>query len=212
MELYSEHYRCAERNDLIVSRHSIDLGIVRVGESLRHRVADGVLTKVGYAQCPTLLDFPGITFSDDGELSGVIAFDPCRNDSYEVEFVAVSTADWDTDGIGLVRIETRFTVEGNEPPAGFDKTAVEASQHEARRAAHQILDSLCDAWERWERNELSNRDTCDQMGAQLRHLRSILEAHPRLDGGLWWAQLGGFHMNVHKLLENALFACELYRG
>ena len=50
------------------------------------------------------------------------------------------------------------------------------------------------------------------MGAELRRLRSILEGHPRLDDGVWWAQLGGFHMNVHKLLENALFECELYLG
>ena len=50
------------------------------------------------------------------------------------------------------------------------------------------------------------------MLAELRQLRDLLEQHPRLEGGIWWAQLGGFHMNVHKLLENALFECELYLG
>ena len=39
-----------------------------------------------------------------------------------------------------------------------------------------------------------------------------LKKHPRLDDGKWWAQLGGFHMNVHKLLENTLFECEVYLG
>ena len=45
-----------------------------------------------------------------------------------------------------------------------------------------------------------------------RALKSTLHTHPRLDKGLWWAQLGGFYMNVHKLLENTLFECELYLG
>ena len=50
------------------------------------------------------------------------------------------------------------------------------------------------------------------MLSELRRLRQLLELHPRLDGGLWWAHLGGFFMNVHKLLENTLFECELYLG
>ena len=50
------------------------------------------------------------------------------------------------------------------------------------------------------------------MRADLRRLRDLLELHPRLDGGRWWAELGGFHMNIHKLLENALFECELFLG
>ena len=50
------------------------------------------------------------------------------------------------------------------------------------------------------------------MLSELRRLRQLLERHPRLDGGLWWAHLGGFFMNVHKLLENTLFECELYLG
>jgi len=33
--------------------------------------------------------------------------------------------------------------------------------------------------------------------------------HPRL---YYWAQLGGYFMNIHKLLENTLFECELYLG
>ena len=60
--------------------------------------------------------------------------------------------------------------------------------------------------------ELNNRDTCDNMYTELHKLRDLLELYPRLDGGLWWVQLGGFHMNVHKLLENTLFECELYLG
>ena len=50
------------------------------------------------------------------------------------------------------------------------------------------------------------------MLADLDRLRSLAEQHPRLDQGQWWAHLGGYHMNVHKLLENTLFECELYLG
>ena len=52
VELYSEHYRCAARNGLKVTRHAVDLGTVRVGASLRH-AACGPLRE-GFLQCPTL--------------------------------------------------------------------------------------------------------------------------------------------------------------
>jgi hypothetical protein len=50
------------------------------------------------------------------------------------------------------------------------------------------------------------------MLARLSELRGVLLRRPRLEGGRWWAALGGLHMNVHKLLENVLFECELYLG
>ena len=213
VELYSEHYRCAARNRLAVTRVSVDLGTLRVGQSIQHQVVEGSAPKDGYAQAPTLVRLPpGLEFSDDGILSGKVAFDPHRESTYTVEFVAVSAADWRDPAIGLVRLEVRFVVDGNAPPSGFDRPAFEREQQQARKRAERILDNLCNAWIRWERGELSNRGTCDQMYAELRHLRDLLEIHPRLDGGKWWARLGGFHMNVHKLLENALFECELYLG
>lgn len=53
-------------------------------------------------QCPTLVRLPpGVTFSDDGVVSGRVRFDPHRDAEYRVEFVAVSTADWDDTSIGL---------------------------------------------------------------------------------------------------------------
>ena len=64
----------------------------------------------------------------------------------------------------------------------------------------------------WEHGELDNSETCNQMCSDLDLLRVLLEANPRLDNGKWWANLGGYHMNVHKLLENTLFECELYLG
>jgi len=74
------------------------------------------------------------------------------------------------------------------------------------------LAKLENIWDEWEQGQLNGRDTRDQMCQELDRLRTLLEAHPRLENGLFWAHLGGLHMNVHKLLENALFECELYLG
>jgi hypothetical protein len=212
VELYSEHYRCAERNGLKVTRRAVDLGTVRVGDHVHHTV-EGLASREGFLQAPTLVRLPpGVRFSDDGSLVGDVRFDPHRGATYRVGFVAVSTADWDDPEVGIVRLEITFVVEGNEPPVGFDVDGFLVGQRHARATADGILQDLCDAWGLWERGQLSNRDTCHQMRADLRRLRELLEAHPRLDGGKWWAQLGGFHMNVHKLLENTLFECELYLG
>jgi len=211
-ELYSEHYRCAERNGLKVTRRSMDLGTVRVGTAMHHPAPAGLPNR-GFMQCPTLVRLPpGVQFSDDGALAGEIRFDPHRDRTYRVEFVAVSTADWDNADVGLVRLEIAFVVEGNEPPGEFDVDAFEREQQHARTEANLMLRNIADTWERWDQGALGNRDTCDRMGAELRRLRELLERHPRLDGGKWWAWLGGFHMNVHKLLENTLFECELYLG
>ncbi len=213
VELYSEHYRCAIRNHLKVTRHTLDLGTIQVGASVHRQVTEGLATKEGYAQAATLVRLPpGLSFSDDGILSGEVRFDPHRDDTYTIDFVAVSTADWANDDIGLVRLEVTLVVEGNAPPASFNMTTFTKVQDDAREGAKRILDNLYDAWMQWEHQRLSNRNTCDQMLSDLRQLRALLEVHPRLDGGRWWVQLGGLHMNVHKLLENTLFECELYLG
>jgi hypothetical protein len=212
-ELYSEHYRCAERNRLEVTRRSVDLGTVRVGQVLHEPASDGPTFGRGFMQCPMLVRLPpGIHFTDEGTLTGEVRFDPHRDPVYRVEFVAVSTADWEDPAVGLVRLEITFVVEGNGPPEAFDREAFEREEQTARAAASRSLLALRDAWDRWEGGDVGNRETCERMNAELRRLRDLLEAHPRLDGGGWWAQLGGYHMNVHKLLENTLFECELYLG
>lgn len=213
VELYSEHYRCAARNGLKVTRHSVNLGRVRVGESVKLTPEDTWPSKVGFMQCPTLVRLPpGLLFSDDGALNGEIHFDPHRGERYQVDFVAVSTADWNKTEIGLTRLEISMMVEGNEPPRDFDFAGFRQEQEQARAEATRCLHRLYETWEQWERDEKRNSETCEEMLEELRRLRDLLEEHPRLDGGRWWAQLGGFHMNVHKLLENALFECELYLG
>lgn len=213
VELYSEHYRCAARNGLTVTRRAVDLGTVRVGDSVHHPAIEDLPSRTGFMQCPTLVRLPpGLRFDDEGALAGEVRFDPHRGAAYRVEFVAVSTADWDDVAVGIVRLEISFVVDGNAPPNGFDLDAFTRTQQEAREAAKRSVRDLINTWIQWEQGALSVRDTCDRMGAELRTLRSLLERHPRLDGGVWWAQLGGFHMNVHKLLENALFECELYLG
>lgn len=239
VELYSEHYRCAARNGLRVTRRAVDLGTLRVGASVRLDAprggsrgsrrplpdsvgssppissphGEGPPSRGGFGQCPTLVRLPpGVRFSDDGALAGEIQFDPHRDATYRVDFVAVSTVDWDDPDVGIVRLEISFVVEGNEPPDGFDVDAFEWEQQRARTAAEHTVRGLAHAWRQWEQGELSQGDTCDEMCDLLRRLRGVLEQHPRLDDGWWWAQLGGFYMNVHKLLENTLFECELYLG
>ncbi|MEE2756392.1 MAG: hypothetical protein VYA30_07010 [Myxococcota bacterium] len=213
VELYSEHYRCAGRNQLKVTRQTIDLGRLRVGQAIQRQIIQKPLPKDGYGQAPTLIRLPpGLTFSDDGTLSGTVGFDPTRGDTYKVDFVAVSTAAWRQSDIGLVRVEVSFVVEDNAPPLDFDSNAFTLQQQQARVKASRIVNRLYDVWTRWEHHKLSNRATCDYFYAELRDLRAILEVHPRLDAGRWWVKLGGFHMNIHKLLENALFECELYLG
>lgn len=212
-ELYSVHYRCAERNGLKVTQHKIDLGTVHVGDSVHHPAWEDPLAKGGFMQCPTLVRLPpGIHFSDDGALTGKVGFDPNRDEFYKVRFVAVSTAYWDDASVGIIRLEINIVVAGNEPPDGFDVETFKQEQQRASTDARRILRDLYNTWDQWEYGELGNGETCDRMCASLGLLRELLERHPRLDGGIWWVQLGGLHMNVHKLLENALFECELYLG
>ena len=212
-ELYSEHYRCAERNNLKVTRHEVDLGVFQVGDLLHQKADPLLLNKKGFMQAPTLVVLPpGILFSDDGSLAGEIHYDPQRGEQYPVHFVAVSTSDWNDDSVGLIRLEIRFKIEGNKPPSNFDVSAFQKKEFDAREAATELLIRLNRTWNQWGSEEIGNRVTCTTMLADLNRLRELLEAHPRLDRGKWWGHLGGYHMNVHKLLENTLFECELYLG
>lgn len=214
VELYSEHYRCAERNGLKTTSRSAHLGTVAVGDTVQLAAAED--SKGGFMQCPTLPRLPpGLRFSDDGALNGTIRYDPLRPESYTVEFVAVSTAEWSTASLGLVLLDITFTVEGNRPKDDADHVMLERVQQEdevARDAALRAVRDAFGAYELWERRALSMPETVEKMGGHLQELRAILEAHPRLDNGRWWVLLGGLHMNVHKLMENVLFECELYLG
>jgi len=212
-ELYSEHYHCADRNNVKIAHHKIDLGTFKVGESLNHKLDDILLNKTGFMQAPTLVRLPpGVIFSDDGSLSGQIDYDPHRDSHYDVNFVAVSTDGWNDESIGLVRLEIHFTVNDNQSPNNFDKAAFEKNQDKARSSATKLVESLNRAWNSWEKRQLGNEETCTSMLEDLNRLRQLSELHPRLDNGKWWGHLGGYHMNVHKLLENTLFECELYLG
>jgi hypothetical protein len=215
VELYSEHYRAAERNGLPIVRHKVDLGTVKVGFYLYHHRPDSEaelpLPSSGFLQCPTLPRLPpGVTVGDDGSLSGTIRFDPHRGSNYKVEFVAVSTADW--QDVGLVRLEITFCVEENFPPKSFDLAKFKHQQQLARTRGERIMESIYEAWEQWEASAIDHDQCIHQMTRALHRLRDLLEEHPRLERDLWWTQLGGYHMNVHKLLDNKLFECELYLG
>ena len=212
-ELYSDHYRCADKNNVKITHHKINLGTVNVGDILEQKPDNFLIDKNGFMQAPTLVRLPpGILFSDDGVLTGEVRYDPHRDTHYEVDFVAVSTAAWDDDSVGLIRLEIDFTVEGNQPPNDFDNSAFVKGQDEARSQATKLLKKLNQTWSSWENRSLGNQATCEGMLEDLNRLRALAESHPRLDNGKWWGHLGGYHMNVHKLLENTLFECELYLG
>ncbi len=213
VELYSEHYRCASRNNLKITRCDIDLGSISVGDVVNLLGANYTPCNEGFMQCPTMMRLPpGIKFSDEGTLNGVVLFDPYRTEKYTVKFVAISTVDWQDEEIGIVRLEVSFEVEGNMPTIDFDMNQFNHDQQKARDKAKSSISLLSDIWIQWEDNQLDIRTTCDRMLKELQELRKHLQKYPRLDEGRWWAHLGGFHMNVHKLLENTLFECELYMG
>jgi hypothetical protein len=95
------------------------------------------------------------------------------------------------------------------PPEGFDERAFRREQQVARVSADRLLRALSGAWERWQDGGVANGQTIDEMSAHLTELRELCQRHPRL---YYWAQLGGYFMNIHKLLENTLFECELCLG
>ena len=75
VELYSEHYRCASRNDLKITRCEINLGSISVGDVVNLLAANYTPSNEGFMQCPTMMRLPpGIKFSDEGTLSGVVLF------------------------------------------------------------------------------------------------------------------------------------------
>ena len=181
-EQYSEHYRCADRTGLRVTHRAADLGIVTVGSALDH--PPGPNAGAAPARPPVLGRRLAARRGSPKKKKEEVRFDLHRDETYKVEFVAVSTAAWQDNSVGLVRLKITFVVEGNVPPPGFDEGIFEQQQQQqARAAGNSVLRSLCDVWERWERQQLGNRDTVDQMCAQLGQLRELLERHPRLDGG-----------------------------
>ena len=212
-ELYSEHYRCAARNDLKVTRYEINLGCYRPGDSVDFNPDNFIVDAGGFLQAPTLVRLPpGLTFGDNGSLKGTISYDPHREEQYDVNFVAVSTNKWQDTDIGIIRYEILLNIEQNICPPEFNLETFKKVQQNARKRAKTLVNSLSQTWMSWEHGRLDNTDTCKQMCEDLAQLRQLLELHPRLDNGKWWGNLGGYHMNVHKLLENTLFECELYLG
>lgn len=167
-------------------------------------------------QCPTLQRLPvGLEFSDDGALHGTIAYDPLRPEVYSVDFVAISAAQWDEPSIGLIRLNISMRIESNVPqePAHYVLQQRTVKEHQVASAvALRTVQECFGVYEVWERRGLTMQETVDNMLSHLQKLQSLLEKHPQLDGGRWWVFLGGLHMNVHKLMENVLFECELYLG
>ena len=184
VELYSEHYRCTLRNDLKITRHEFNLGTFDIGDEIKFSLFEESAVKSGFMQNPTLVRLPpGIHFSDDASLSGKVRFDPHRESEYSVDFVAVSTVDWNNDDVGVVRLEINFEIVGNKPGDNFDTKSFEKTQAKAQSQAVDLLKNLNRTWDLWESQSLSNRAVCDRMIADLNSLRELCENHPRLDHG-----------------------------
>ena len=49
-ELYSEHYRCASRNNVKITRHEINLGKVKIGDVLNQNPDEFLANKTGFMQ------------------------------------------------------------------------------------------------------------------------------------------------------------------
>ena len=69
-ELYSEHYRCVARNGIRITRQTVNLGRISVGEQIKHQPGQDLLSKDGFMQAPTLVRLPpGVSFFDNGTLA-----------------------------------------------------------------------------------------------------------------------------------------------
>ena len=146
---------CIRDSNLPITRHEVNLGSLKPGSQVDMKPDESLLVRSGFLQAPTLVRLPpGLTFSDDGALCGEVAFDPHRGSFYAVDFVAVSTVEWQNEQVGLVRLEISFVVEDNDPPEGFDASAFSRQQQEARTEARQLLEALNTTWDLWERGQL----------------------------------------------------------
>ena len=147
-----------------------------VGDVVNLLAANYTPSNEGFMQCPTMMRLPpGIKFSDEGTLNGVVLFDPYRTEKYTVKFVAISTVDWQDEDIGIVRLEISFEVEGNMPTIDFDMDKFNHEQQKARDKAKSSIRLLSDIWIQYEYNELDIRTTCNHMLKELQELRKHLQ-------------------------------------
>jgi hypothetical protein len=251
-------YRCAERNGLGVEHTSVDLGTLVVGAPVFWSVStnrsssrsssttsssamgigsqnnsETVLATEGWLQCAAFPSLPpGLSFSDDGTLSGaLLPSAPGAADYFfegkgadgnapavEVIFFATSVAGWEQSG-AIRRLEVRFALERTAPTTTTTSTtttrataAHSAARSAALEAAHGHVRTAFGAYGQWERRALSHGGCVGRMGEELKALAMVLGEHPTLAGGQFWGWLGGAHMNLHKLLENVLLECELFLG
>lgn len=228
-------YGCPERNGLSLQNHTVDLGSFAVGDSVYWSIASdtnlkrtknsNLIALSGWLQCAAFPSLPsGLTFSDDGILSGVLR--PHENEYGEVLFFAMSVQTWRQQIVQ--RLELRFTVKRNGKDEDGGSVEIQANDREAyeedfiqnamaerkaEREAHAHLTSAFRSYQMYyEERRLGHSECIGRMAASLSGVKNVLDAHPRLGGGAFWVWLGALHMNLHKLLENVLPECELYLG
>lgn len=147
---------------------------------------------------------------DNGVVHGVIQSDPSRPRSYNVNFFAFNTLNWQRN-MTVLRLELRFTVNENVRDNHHDN-----EERQAARRADSLVHKAFQAYSRWDREktDANYEAAVRDMKYHLTSLRAELGARPRLGNppGMLWMWLGGLHMNIHKLMQNVLYECETYLG
>ena len=244
------HYGCAEKLGVTERREAAELGTFVPGQRIdwstsamigfgsNSSSSSSSSSSSGWHQCAAVPALPaGLSFGDNGKLSGVLQFDPTRAEQYAVAFTAFHTRGFgfgvgggggvgvggggDSGVIGgggtaaqgeLTRVELRFDVVGNLAPPLFDAVAEADADADAEAAAHAAASAAFGAYRAFDEQRLPHSEATRRMRVELKRLQAVLERRPRAGGGRYWGWLGALHMNVHKLLENMLAECEVFLG
>ena len=207
------HYPCRERNGIRTKvveavRESVDVGDAVTWNLFEN---DHDIPSTGWSQCAAIPSLPpGLTMDDNAIVRGIIQADPSRPRLYNVSFFAFNTLNWQKD-MTVLRLELRFTVNGNMRDNLHDEENARAA-----RRADALVHKAFHAYSLWDRDKTNaNYETAVRdMKYHLNSLRAELGVRPRMGSppGQLWMWLGGLHMNIHKLMQNVLYECEIYLG
>jgi len=211
-ELLASAYNCTVRAGLRATEIIVNKGTVKQGDDVLWDLhADAAaearavgLPSDGWLQCyawPALLG-TGLDFLDNGTLRGTVHGVSGRK---SVEFFAVNAKGWSSVST-VFTLRVHFSVDGGE----FSEAATGSPNRMTDARMH--ADAAYGAYVQWEKNSQSIRETVQQMKLYLDRLLKLLIKSPTSEDGIAWSWLGGLHMNIHKLMENVLYECELYLG
>ena len=198
VELLSQHYNCAERNNITIYNVSRHLGTKNIGDYVSWQAPqkDNLPTSGWWNNCrtsPTLYN-TGLTFHDNGKLEGFIAPSVTK---------AVWFTAYNTNNNVLTQLNLHLYVNTHTSPTVHSFETVHPI---VSKAADQAVAS----YKSWENRQTSHTDVIAAMNRQFQQMKTVLDQHP--NDGFGWGILGALHMNTHKLLENVLIDAEHYLG